>query len=81
MTCEDQKELDYYWDKLTEGGQGVACGWLKDKFGLAWQIVPRILQEMMMDKDQKKVDRVMTAFMQMVKYDIAELKRAYEGRD
>ena len=81
VTCEDQKEVDYYWEKLTSGGgQEVACGWLKDKFGLSWQITPKVLEEMMRDPDQRKVDRVMQAFMKMKKYDIAKLVQAYEGK-
>jgi predicted 3-demethylubiquinone-9 3-methyltransferase (glyoxalase superfamily) len=77
--CDDQKEVDYYWSKLTEGGRESECGWLKDKFGLSWQVVPRVLLAMLMDKDSRKSQAVMKAFMQMKKYDIAALKRAYEG--
>ena len=80
--CETQVEVDYYWDKLTEGGDEKAqqCGWLKDKFGLSWQVVPRVLPKMMKDKDRQKADRVMKAFLPMKKFDIAALERAYEGR-
>jgi predicted 3-demethylubiquinone-9 3-methyltransferase (glyoxalase superfamily) len=77
--CADQKEVDYYWEKLTEGGTEVACGWLKDKFGLCWQVVPAVLYEMLTDKDYAASQRVMKAFMQMKKYDIAALQRAFEG--
>ena len=80
--CEDQREVDRFWDKLGEGGNPNAqqCGWLKDKFGVSWQIVPNILDEMMRDPDPKKVERVTNAFLKMKKLDIAELKRAFEGR-
>src|SRR5262245_9258262 len=78
--CKDQDEVDYYWTKLSEGGQEVQCGWLKDKFGLSWQIVPTILPELMQDKDPAKRERVMKAMLQMVKMDIAGLKRAAEGK-
>jgi predicted 3-demethylubiquinone-9 3-methyltransferase (glyoxalase superfamily) len=81
ILCEDQKEVDYYWDKLTAGGKEVACGWLKDKFGLSWQVVPTILYEMLKDPDKAKSERVTKAYMQMKKFDIAELKRAYEGKE
>jgi predicted 3-demethylubiquinone-9 3-methyltransferase (glyoxalase superfamily) len=78
--CETQEEIDYYWSRLTEGGKEVACGWLKDKFGLSWQVVPTLLLEMLADKDQDKVDRVTKAFLKMKKFDIEQLKRAFEGR-
>lgn len=77
--CDDQKEVDYFWSKLTEGGQESHCGWLKDKFGLSWQVVPRPLLEMLMDKDSRKSQAVMKAFLQMKKFDIETLKRAFEG--
>ncbi len=77
--CDDQKEVDYYWSKLTEGGRESECGWLKDRFGLSWQVVPRVLIDMLMDKDTRKSQAVMKAFMQMKKYDIAALKRAFDG--
>ena len=78
--CETQEEIDYYWNKLGAGGDPAAqqCGWVKDKFGLSWQVVPRILAELMADKDQGKADRAMEAMLQMKKIDIAELKRATE---
>jgi predicted 3-demethylubiquinone-9 3-methyltransferase (glyoxalase superfamily) len=78
--CEDQKEIDYYWDKLREGGgEESQCGWLKDRFGLSWQVAPTILIDMLLDKDRAKVDRVFKAFMPMKKFDLAKLKQAYAG--
>jgi predicted 3-demethylubiquinone-9 3-methyltransferase (glyoxalase superfamily) len=80
VLCEDQKEVDRLWSKLTaDGGKKVQCGWLKDKFGLSWQIVPRAFMEMVADKDPAKVGRVMAAMMQMVKFDIAKLQAAFKG--
>jgi predicted 3-demethylubiquinone-9 3-methyltransferase (glyoxalase superfamily) len=79
--CETQEEIDYYWDKLTEHGQEGPCGWLKDKYGLSWQIVPAILPEMLMDPDPEKAARVTKAFLQMKKFDIKELERAYKRQD
>jgi predicted 3-demethylubiquinone-9 3-methyltransferase (glyoxalase superfamily) len=78
--CKTQEEIDYYWGRLTEGGKEVACGWLKDKFGLSWQVVPEPLFEMLSDKDPAKVERVTAAFMKMIKFDIAKLRQAFEGR-
>jgi predicted 3-demethylubiquinone-9 3-methyltransferase (glyoxalase superfamily) len=78
--CKSQDEIDYYWSRLTEGGKEVACGWLKDKFGLSWQVVPTALLEMMSDKDPAKTERVTNAFMKMKKFDIAKLRQAFEGR-
>ncbi|MGH7274436.1 MAG: VOC family protein [Nitrospiria bacterium] len=80
VNCETQKELDHYWDKLSEDGDKKAqqCGWLKDKYGVSWQIVPKILSELLCDKDRKKIEKVMAALLQMKKLDIAVLKRAYE---
>ena len=81
INCENQKEVDYYWEKLLAGGgKEQACGWLKDKFGLSWQVVPTILEELMTDKDPAKANRVMQEMLQMVKLDIAALKKAYEGK-
>jgi predicted 3-demethylubiquinone-9 3-methyltransferase (glyoxalase superfamily) len=77
VPCADQAEVDYYWSSLTEGGQEVACGWLTDKYGLSWQIVPAVFFDMISDPDQAKVARVMQAMMTMTKFDIAELNRAY----
>lgn len=81
VNCETQEEIDYYWNKLSEGGDPKAqqCGWLKDKYGFAWQVSPTILDEMIRDKDIEKVKRVTNAFMKMKKFDIAELERAFEG--
>ncbi len=78
--CETQEEVDHYWDKLTEGGQEVQCGWLKDKYGLSWQITPRILVQLLQDKDAAKSQRVMKAMMQMKKIDIAGLQAAAGGK-
>jgi predicted 3-demethylubiquinone-9 3-methyltransferase (glyoxalase superfamily) len=78
--CDTQEEIDYYWEKLSEGGQKVECGWLKDKYGLAWQIVPDLLLELIKDKNQQKVDRVMKAMMQMKKLEIEGLKKAAAGQ-
>ena len=78
VNCETQDEVDYYWEKLTaDGGQESACGWLKDKFGLSWQITPTVLIDMLNDKDPKKSERVMKAMLQMQKIDIKTLKDAY----
>ncbi len=79
VTCDTQEEIDRYWAKLTEGGKEVACGWLVDRFGLSWQIVPRILMEGIGGTDKARAQRMMAAMMKMVKFDVATLKRAYEG--
>ncbi len=81
VDCETQEEVDYYWEKLSESGDPAAqqCGWLKDKYGLSWQVVPRVLIEMMSDPNPAKSGRVMEAMLQMKKIDIAELKRANAG--
>jgi predicted 3-demethylubiquinone-9 3-methyltransferase (glyoxalase superfamily) len=79
VECETQEEVDSYWKKLSEGGEESVCGWLKDKFGFSWQIAPRILLEMIADRDGARASRVMAAMMRMKKIDIAELKKAYEG--
>ena len=76
VLCETQAELDYYWEKLAEGGEQVQCGWLKDRFGLSWQIVPTVLPRLLADPDGKKAARVMNAMMQMQKLDIPALERA-----
>ena len=76
--CETQEEIDYFWEKLSEGGQKVECGWLKDKFGLSWQIVPNFLMELLLN-DSQRSERVMQAVMQMQKLNIAELKKAAQG--
>lgn len=81
INCETQEEVDWFWEKLTEGGgEAVQCGWLRDKFGVSWQVVPTVLGELMTDKDAQKAQRVLEAMLQMVKIDIATLKRAYEGQ-
>jgi predicted 3-demethylubiquinone-9 3-methyltransferase (glyoxalase superfamily) len=78
--CADQGEVDYYWEKLTaDGGKEGPCGWLKDRFGLSWQVVPTVLYEMLTGKDHAASQRVTKAFLQMKKFDIAALRRAFEG--
>jgi predicted 3-demethylubiquinone-9 3-methyltransferase (glyoxalase superfamily) len=77
--CDTQKEIDYYWGKLSADPKAEQCGWLKDKYGLSWQIVPTIMDEMLKDNDKKKIARVTEAFLQMKKFDIAKLKKAYES--
>ncbi|MGV3710916.1 MAG: VOC family protein [Gemmatimonas sp.] len=81
INCETQEDIDYFWEKLSEGGDPNAqqCGWLKDKFGLSWQVVPAIMWEMQQDPDKRKVDRMLRAMFQMKKLDIAELQRAFDG--
>ena len=79
VNCDDQAEIDALWEKLAEGGAHIECGWLTDKFGVTWQIVPSILGQLMGDPDPEKSGRVMAAMMKMIKLDIAGLKRAYEG--
>src|SRR6266487_4975100 len=79
VNCATQEEVDYFWEKLTaDGGQESMCGWLKDKYGLSWQVVPTILIELFKDKDAEKSQRVMKAMLQMKKIDISKLKQAYE---
>jgi len=80
VNCETQEEVDELWEKLSAGGEKSQCGWLKDKFGLSWQIVPTVLVEMLGDKDAAKSQRVMKAMLRMTKLDIAELEKAYEGK-
>jgi predicted 3-demethylubiquinone-9 3-methyltransferase (glyoxalase superfamily) len=77
VNCETQEEVDAFWEKLAEGGEKLQCGWLRDKYGLSWQIVPTVLGEMMQDKDAEKSQRVMKAMLQMTKLDIKRLKQAY----
>ena len=79
MNCETQEEVDDLWEKLSAGGKKDRCGWLKDKFGLSWQIIPRALGEMLGDKDPEKSKRVMQAMLQMDKIDTKTLKQAYDG--
>jgi predicted 3-demethylubiquinone-9 3-methyltransferase (glyoxalase superfamily) len=80
INCETQQEVDDLWDKLSAGGQKSKCGWLKDKYGLSWQVIPTALGEMLQDKDPKKSQRVMQAMLQMDKIDIARLKQAYDQK-
>ncbi len=79
ILCDDQDEVDYYWSKLTEGGQEVACGWLKDRYGVAWQVIPKVLIELISDHDSDKAARAMEAMLGMTKLDIAALQKAYRG--
>ena len=79
ITCEGQDEVDYYWDALTEGGEESQCGWLKDKFGLSWQVVPQGMEEVFSDPDRAKAERAMKAMLGMRKLDIAALRAAAEG--
>lgn len=79
INCENQEEINYYWDKLSEGGEEQGPGWIKDKYGVSWQVVPVILTEMLSDEDPLKSQRVMAAMMQMMKLDIKTLKDAYKG--
>jgi predicted 3-demethylubiquinone-9 3-methyltransferase (glyoxalase superfamily) len=79
VNCDSQAEIDHFWTALTEGGRESQCGWLKDKFGLSWQIVPSQLPQIMSGGDAARQDRVMTAVMAMKKFDIAALQRAYDG--
>ena len=78
--CDTQEEIDYYWSKLSADPKSEQCGWLKDKFGLSWQVTPRVMGKMLSDKDPKRVARVTQAFLKMKKFDLAELERAYEGK-
>jgi predicted 3-demethylubiquinone-9 3-methyltransferase (glyoxalase superfamily) len=80
VDCDSQAEVDNYWDKLLAGGKPMQCGWLTDKYGVTWQIVPRALRDMLDDPDDVKAARVARAMFKMIKLDIAELKRAYDGR-
>jgi predicted 3-demethylubiquinone-9 3-methyltransferase (glyoxalase superfamily) len=81
VNCETQDEVDEYWDKLSEGGEQGPCGWLKDRYGLSWQIVPTVLPELLTDPDPEKAQRVMSAMLQMRKIEIEPLRRAYEGEE
>lgn len=80
VNCETQDEVDEFWEKLSAGGEKSRCGWLKDKYGLSWQVVPTVLSELVQDKDPAGSDRVMQALLQMDKLDIAALKQAYEQK-
>jgi predicted 3-demethylubiquinone-9 3-methyltransferase (glyoxalase superfamily) len=81
ILCDTQQDVDHYWNRLTQGGDQSAqqCGWLKDKYGLSWQVVPKVLPEMLEDKDKERAGRVMEALLRMKKIDIAELERAHKG--
>jgi predicted 3-demethylubiquinone-9 3-methyltransferase (glyoxalase superfamily) len=79
IPCAGQAEVDYYWERLTAGGREVACGWLTDKYGLSWQVIPNAFGEMMRDPDPAKVQRAMAAMLKMTKLDVAELRRAFDG--
>ncbi|WP_086799040.1 VOC family protein [Streptomyces caniscabiei] len=79
ILCADQDEIDYYWNNLTEGGEPGPCGWLKDRFGVSWQVVPAELVDMISDSDPQKVARATAAFMAMGKFDLAALRKAYAG--
>jgi predicted 3-demethylubiquinone-9 3-methyltransferase (glyoxalase superfamily) len=79
VKCETQEEVDELWEKLTAGGEESQCGWLKDKFGLSWQIIPNALGELLRDPDRERAGRVMQAMLQMRKIDVAALRRAYDG--
>ncbi len=80
VNCETQKEIDYYWEKLSADPKAEQCGWLKDKYGVSWQIVPTVLFKMQRDKDKKKVARVTEAFLKMKKFDVAKLQEAFDGK-
>jgi predicted 3-demethylubiquinone-9 3-methyltransferase (glyoxalase superfamily) len=79
VTCEDQDEVDYYWERLSDGGSEGQCGWLKDRFGLSWQVVPSGMEELFADPDPERAQRAMAAMLEMGKLDVAELQRAAEG--
>jgi predicted 3-demethylubiquinone-9 3-methyltransferase (glyoxalase superfamily) len=79
IICEDQDEVDYYWDKLSDGGQEGPCGWLKDRFGLSWQVVPKGMEELFADPDPKRAERAMAAMLKMGKLDLAALRSAADG--
>lgn len=78
--CADQDEVDYYWNRLAAGGKEVACGWLKDKYGVSWQVIPAVLIDMISDPDPEKAKRATEAMLGMIKLDIAALQKAYAGR-
>jgi predicted 3-demethylubiquinone-9 3-methyltransferase (glyoxalase superfamily) len=80
VNCQTQEEVDEYWEKLSEGGEKRQCGWLKDKFGVSWQVVPTVLNELLQDKDAERSGNVMKAMMQMSKIDIETLEKAYKGQ-
>lgn len=78
--CKDQDDIDYYWDRLADGGRELACGWLKDRYGMCWQVVPTMLIDMISDPDPEKAKRTTRAMLMMIKPDIAALERAYAGQ-
>ncbi|KKQ45757.1 MAG: 3-demethylubiquinone-9 3-methyltransferase [Candidatus Moranbacteria bacterium GW2011_GWC2_37_8] len=82
INCDTQEEIDYYWETLKEGGdeKSQICGWLKDRFGLSWQIMPTFIEKMLQDQDKNKVERVMAAVLDMKKINMAQLQEAYEGK-
>lgn len=80
IPCADQDEVDYYWSKLSDGGHEIACGWLKDKYGLCWQVIPTVLTDMISDPDPEKAKRATAAMLTMTKFDIAALQNAYAGQ-
>lgn len=80
VNCEDQDEIDHYWNSLKKGGEEGPCGWLKDKFGVSWQVVPVELAEMLTDADKKKTERVTKAYLQMKKFDVKKLREAFDGK-
>jgi predicted 3-demethylubiquinone-9 3-methyltransferase (glyoxalase superfamily) len=79
VDCETQQEVDELWERLSEGGEKQRCGWLKDKFGLSWQVIPSVLGDLLQDKDAEKSERVWKAMLEMDKIDIKALKQAYQG--
>ncbi len=79
--CANQEEVDYYWDTLTEEGEPSQCGWLKDKYGVSWQVVPTVLTELLRDADRERAGQVMRRMLQMTKLDVAELQAAYAGEE
>jgi predicted 3-demethylubiquinone-9 3-methyltransferase (glyoxalase superfamily) len=81
ITCEDQAEVDYYWEKLTDGGEESQCGWLKDRFGLSWQVVPKGMEELFSDPDPTRAQRAMQAMLKMRKLDVAALRAAADGEN
>jgi len=80
LNCKTQKEVDHFWNKLSAGGEKGQCGWLKDKYGVSWQVVPTVLEKLMSDSDPVKANRVTQAMLKMTKIDIAALKKAYSGK-
>lgn len=80
VDCESQAEVDHFWEKLSAGGSNMQCGWLVDKFGLSWQVVPTVLPKLLLDPDPEKSGRVMEALMEMTKLDIQKLQDAYDGK-